>query len=665
MKIIHSRPEPSRFEVYLIKPTRYDDQGYPVRYWKGVLPSNTLCCLYGLTEHARREGALPGVDLRVHLLDESVHKISVERLAKAASRKGTRVLACLVGVQTNQFSRARDLALELRGHGITVMVGGFHVSGTLAMFREPTPELRELLEAGVTLVAGEVEEHWTRLLQDAYSGNLQPLYNFLSELPDLRQAPIPLTHPNYLRRFVFRRYATIDTSRGCPYRCSFCTIINVQGRKMRYRSPECVERLVRESYQRAGVKFFFFTDDNFARNPVWEEILDRLIVLRESEGWPIEIMLQVDTLSHRIPRFIEKAAHAGCSNVFIGIESLNPKNLLEADKRQNHLDQYRELIAAWHAAGVSTHASYIIGFPHDTESSVREDLERLITEIQPQRASFFILTPLPGSADHKQMVARGVPLEPDFNAYDSTHVCFPHPHLDPETWRRLYREAWERFYSLENMRVILQRATPKQYWDLFWNFLWYKAAALVEGIHPMMAGLWRIKDRQARRPGYPRESWLQHWRRRIPELYHYVRQLLALLAEMEDLWLQTRRPSATEQRVRARLEQVRGHLPSLPAAWHARARGAREDMWIQLRSRLWSAARRSIDWLLVHGAPQWQSRKELSHFWQELRRQLRNHKLAGLSRIDRVVVNLCREIQLMLWLLLALALRPTPVEGSD
>ena len=76
-----------------------------------------------------------------------------------------------------------------------------------------------------------------------------------------------------------------------------------------------------------GINHYFVTDDNFARNRNWEAILDRLIDLRENKGIPIKLILQVDTLCHRIPGFIEKAARAGCNQVFVGLESVNPKSL--------------------------------------------------------------------------------------------------------------------------------------------------------------------------------------------------------------------------------------------------------------------------------------------------------------------------------------------------
>ena len=111
---------------------------------------------------------------------------------------------------------------------------------------------------------------------------------------------------------------------------------------------------------------FFVTDDNFARNRNWEPILDRLIDLRENEGFKIRLLLQVDTLCHRIPGFIEKAARAGCNAVFIGLENINPESLLGTKKRQNKIWEYREMLQAWRKQKVMTWAGYILGFPTDT-----------------------------------------------------------------------------------------------------------------------------------------------------------------------------------------------------------------------------------------------------------------------------------------------------------
>ena len=154
----------------------------------------------------------------------------------------------------------------------------------------------------------------------------QPLYNFMNDLPSLEGEPAPILPRKHVRR-ISGTLSSLDLGRGCPYQCSFCTIINVQGRKSRFRSPDDLEQAIRENYAQ-GIKRFFITDDNFARNRHWEPLFDRMIQLRVDEGLKIGFTIQVDTLCHRIPNFIEKATQAGVRRVFIGLENINPDNLL-------------------------------------------------------------------------------------------------------------------------------------------------------------------------------------------------------------------------------------------------------------------------------------------------------------------------------------------------
>src|SRR5262249_40587171 len=160
-----------------------------------------------------------------------------------------------------------------------------------------------------------------------------------------------------------------DAGRGCPYQCSFCTIINVQGRKSRGRSADDIEQVLRKNLAQ-GVSRFFITDDNFARHKDWESIFDRIIELREKENINAHLTIQVDTLCHLTPNFIEKAKRAGVKRAFIGLESINPSNLLGAKKRQNKITEYRKMLLAWKKAGVITYAGYILGFPNDTVESI-------------------------------------------------------------------------------------------------------------------------------------------------------------------------------------------------------------------------------------------------------------------------------------------------------
>jgi radical SAM superfamily enzyme YgiQ (UPF0313 family) len=115
----------------------------------------------------------------------------------------------------------------------------------------------------------------------------------------------------------------------------------------------------------------------------------------------VRFMIQVDTLCHRIPNFIEKCRRAGVTRVFIGLENINPANLLAAKKRQNKITEYRRMLLDWKQAGIMTFAGYILGFPNDTPESILHDIDIVKRELPLDLLEFFILTPLPGSEDHK------------------------------------------------------------------------------------------------------------------------------------------------------------------------------------------------------------------------------------------------------------------------
>jgi radical SAM superfamily enzyme YgiQ (UPF0313 family) len=535
---------PRELRVYLIKASKYDDEGYVIRHWRGVLPSNSLSCMAGLTEAVAKQRLLgPDVRVTTRVLDEAVHFVDVTRIAREARGPDVKVVVGLVGVQTNQFPRAADLARRLRDQGVTVLIGGFHVSGSIAMLPGTPAEIQALLDIGVTVVTGEVEEIWGDILADAYHDRLKPRYDRLKDLPDLSNAPIPKFTPSYLKSFAYKHYGTIDCGRGCPFSCSFCSIINVQGRKMRMRDAGAIQAAVRENYHAAGVDFYFFTDDNMARNKNWAPIFDAMAELREKEGLPVNFMMQVDVLSYKTKGFVEKAKAGGCTQVFIGMESVNPKNLEAADKTQNDVEDFKNLIGAWRGAGVTTHVGYIIGFPFDTVDSVLEDVDRLKNDIKVDVASFFMLTPIPGSADHQRMFMAGAEMDPDFNNYDSFHPTTKHPNMTADEWFGVYLRAWREFYSFENMRAVLSRATRDTYWNIFKNFLWYKAASHVEEGHPMITGFVRLKDRTTRRPGFPVPSPLEFAAMRTRDLKRLAGGYWRLFLELEELWLQTREAS--------------------------------------------------------------------------------------------------------------------------
>ena len=507
-----------RFVVELIKPSHYDDDGYVIQWMRSWLPSNSLACLYAITEDvAARKVLGPDVALEVHAYDECHTIIPVKQIIRRI-KAADGGLVCLVGVQSNQFPRAIDIAAQFRAAGIQVAVGGFHVSGCLSMLPELPADLVAARDLGVALFAGEAEGRLAEVFADALAGRLKPIYNYMNDLPGLQQQVAPFLPIDILRRYS-QTQGAFDAGRGCPFQCSFCTIINVQGRKSRWRDADDVERLVRANVAQ-GVHRFFITDDNFARNRNWEAIFDRLIEMREKDGLTLNFLIQVDTLCHRIQHFIEKAARAGCTRVFIGLENINPNNLLSAKKKQNRVHEYRQLFLEWRKHRVITYAGYILGFPNDTPERVAHDIATVQRELPVDLLEFFILTPLPGSADHKQLYTEGVWMDPDMNKYDLEHVTAHHPVMTDAEWQSLYQRAFDLYYSPEHIERMLRRAKASGIKPvrLVNHVLQFYFTFKQEKVHPLQGGFFRRKIRSQRRSGLPREIPLIFYPRRIWEV---------------------------------------------------------------------------------------------------------------------------------------------------
>ncbi len=498
-----------RFCLVLIKPSHYDDDGYVIQWLRSAIPSNSLAVLYGLALECAEQKVLGSdVEIEIHAFDETNTHIRTKRIA-ALVENADRGMVMLVGVQSNQFPRALDIAASLRERGIQVAIGGFHVSGTIAMLRERDADVRRAEEMGISLFAGEAEGRLGQVLKDAWDDKLEPLYNFMNDLPDMQGAAMPLLPAARIMRTAGAN-TSFDAGRGCPYQCSFCTIINVQGRKSRHRSPEDVERIVRANVAQ-GIHRFFITDDNFARNKDWEAILDRLIALREIEGLQINFIIQVDTLCHRLPNFIEKAARAGVKRVFIGLENINPDNLLGAKKQQNKITEYRKMLLAWKQAHVLTYCGYILGFPNDTPESILHDIRVIQKELPVDLLEFFYLTPLPGSEDHRKLHEAGSWMDPDMNKYDLNHAVAGHPLMARAEWEHVYRMAWETYYTPEHIETVLRRAiaTGVSPGKALFLIVWFKGCIGIEKIHPLEGGFLRLKFRRMRRSGLPLEPvWL-------------------------------------------------------------------------------------------------------------------------------------------------------------
>jgi radical SAM superfamily enzyme YgiQ (UPF0313 family) len=554
-----SRPSQRRFALVLVKPSHYDDDGYVIQWFRSAIPSNSLACLYGLAKHCADEKIFgEDITFEIHAFDETNTVIDSRQIVKLIEDAGAGIVM-LVGVQSNQFPRALDIAKPLRDRGIQVAVGGFHVSGTMAMLAERDPDVQKALDMGVTVFAGEAEGRLEQVLKDAFHGELLPIYNFMDDLPDLEGAALPML-PAERVHLTAGATTSLDAGRGCPFACSFCTIINVQGRKSRRRSADDIEKIVRVNVAQ-GLHSFFITDDNFARNKDWESLLDRLIFLREEEKLNISFIIQVDTLCHKLPGFIEKCKRAGVKRVFIGLENINPDSLLGAKKRQNKITDYRQMLLAWKKVGIVTYCGYILGFPGDTRETIIHDIEVIKRELPVDLLEFFYLTPLPGSEDHKQLQTAGVQMDPDLNKYDLNHAVAPHDRMSKGQWEQAYRDAWETYYTDRHIEAVLRRAiaTGTSAGKTMFFITWFKGCIGIEGIHPLEGGFFRRKVRKNRRSTLPRENALVFYPKYFFESLRKQLEWISLYLRLRLIYRRVKKDPARFGYMDTALEPVTDH----------------------------------------------------------------------------------------------------------
>lgn len=538
------KPEPCRrIRVYFIKPSRYDDQGYVEYFRWGVQPNNTLTVLAALNDSFNREHAPKlNVHLETIIWDEvcagAIGPETVAAIEERAAEDGVELLIGLAGVQSNQYPRGRDLALQFAARGMTTIMGGFHPSGY--------PPSREFLNrCGISTAVGEAESFWTAIIHDFLDGRLSPNYSVTEGIraktgvgdilvPVITDAQLPLIDDRYLTRFFNDTQTTIDTSRGCPFTCSYCSVKNVMGRTMRSRDPESVFRWIRDAVSNHGIDDLFLVDDDFFRSPRWDEILTGMGEIRK-EFPQLRFMMQVDVdascygnvaqdekpgAKHsRSRRFLDLAAQAGCYQAFVGIESLSPENLNWATKYQNTDDRkhvvavedartrvmakYCRVVDNWHRMGISVHAGYMLGFPFDGPDCGRM-AARTLRQIGFDLVSFFIMTPLPGTEDQIRYAKQGQIIDWDFNNLDSQHVTLQHDKLDHGLWMRAYSEAFRGFYSPwqllktiftvaggHGLSAASRRAVLRQFSYYFFSYR--------QGRHPMVGGVWQIRRRDLMR----------------------------------------------------------------------------------------------------------------------------------------------------------------------
>ena len=396
-------------KVLLIQPSQFRENGRLDRRKRRWLLGMTLPYV----------AALAPAEIKVEIKDDLLEEITF--------REDCDLVA--FSFMSHQAPRAYQLAAGFRSRHIPVVMGGFHA--TLA------PD--ECQEHADALVLGEAEEAWPRLLRDFQAGQLQPRYQ-AKKLSDLKNLPVPRYDLLNLKRYKLLNIPS-QTTRGCPYNCSYFEVTQVYGGKFRHRPVDEVIEEIKEIRRITQSDFIYFVDDNFVANREHAlKIMERLVPLKLIYGCLATTNVGDD------PEFLDLMARSGCLHVNIGMESISPESLKAIRKKQNKVKDYERQFKALRDRGIGYSVNVMFGLDGDTPEIFESTVDFLIRAKAP--VSFmFILAPRPGTKVRDQLLQEGRIFDHDWTNYCGFKVVYHPKHLTARQLEEGYWRANRRFYS--------------------------------------------------------------------------------------------------------------------------------------------------------------------------------------------------------------------------
>lgn len=345
----------------------------------------------------------------------------------------------LVGITgfTAEMPSAYHIADNFRKKGITVVMGGVHVSAL--------PD--EALQHADAVVIGEAELVWHKLLEDFKRGGLKQKYK-ADNLCDMKNMVIP--RRDLLNRKMYSGFNTLQATRGCPFNCDYCAVTAFFGHEFRVRP---IGEVLAE-IKGFDTKEFFFMDDNIVGRPKYaKELFQRLIPLKITWGSQASITMAKD------PELLRLYAESGGKYAFIGFESLSQKNLEKLHKGWNSAENYKEAIKKIHDAGINIIGSFVFGLDED-EPSVFKNTFDFIMDTNMDAAQFHILTPLPGTVTYNVLEKEGRIIDRDWAKYHTGEVVFQPKGMTIEELQNGYYWIFRNTYTIKS---ILKRSlrSPK------------------------------------------------------------------------------------------------------------------------------------------------------------------------------------------------------------
>ncbi|WP_437522096.1 radical SAM protein [Sorangium sp. So ce726] len=350
--------------------------------------------------------------------DDVVQPFDLERDVKDVDLVG-------ISVDSKTARRSYDIAAAYRRRGVKVVLGGIH----------PTACPDEALQHADAVVVGEAEDAWPALLADVKRGELKPFYR--PELPNLAGRPAPRRDLFTSKKYI--PFQVVQTMRGCPYPCEFCSVSTANGTTMRFRPTDEVL-----SELRSLGKLIMFADDNVMIHRAYsKELFTRMVPLKKH--WIGQCSLAaVKRLEN-----VKLMAESGCKALFIGFESIDEETVKFTGKRQNRPSQYKDTMAMLHDHGISVWGSFVFGFDTDDPEVFDRTVEFGI-DMKLTMALYAILTPYPATQLYRRLKAEGRLTDERWwlrRDHDAGSPYFVPKQMSRERLREGWVSAWTKFYS--------------------------------------------------------------------------------------------------------------------------------------------------------------------------------------------------------------------------
>jgi radical SAM superfamily enzyme YgiQ (UPF0313 family) len=331
--------------------------------------------------------------------------------------------------------RAWQIADEFRARGISVVIGGIAAS-----LGDPEASLAH----ADALVIGEAEETWPRLLQDLLAGRLAKVYA-MERPPSIENLPRP--RYDLMQRRCFGRWRPVQATRGCPHRCTYCSVNAFFHHRYRKRPIDQLVEDVRAA-KRYSTRYIAFMDDNIGVDwdycaRLWEALIPENII------WMSQCSLKIAEQ----PELLALAYRSGCRMLSVGIESTSVESLASVDKSWNHPENYLRAINSMRDHGIDVSTEIMVGLDGD-DLSVFERTYAFLMEAAISVPRVHILTPVPGTPLYRDLESQGRLLSRDFSRYSGGQVVFRPSHIEPETLQQAY---WDLYRQLFSWRAILHR----------------------------------------------------------------------------------------------------------------------------------------------------------------------------------------------------------------